>query len=193
METGTSKVAIDSQIFRCDNLSLAIALSAMGCKFAQSDGRTLAGLNQYTLAFIRGQLDPKTGEPRAKGMTHEDAIRLLWRQGIPGNVIYFFERCEVLTAFCAGWDEQGQTGVMDEVPIAAEAKDAGRIARRLAQTRAEFIGDKSTTALWRRRDEDGNLFIPAIAHAVGTSSTEATGDSATRITIRGASLRAVKI
>ena len=68
METGTSKVAIDSQIFRCDNLSLAIALSAMGCKFAQSDGRTLAGLNQYTLAFIRGQLDPKTGEPRAKGL-----------------------------------------------------------------------------------------------------------------------------
>ena len=193
METGTNNVPIESQIFRCDNLSLAIALSAMGCKFAQSDGRTLAGLNQYTLGFIRGQLDPKTGEPRAKGLTHEDAIRLIWKQGIPGNVIYFFERCEVLTAFCLGWDEQGQTGVGDEVPIATEAKDAGRIARRLAQTRAEFIGDKYTTALWRRRDEDGNLFIPAIAHNVGTTSTEPTGDKSTRTTIRGASLRAVKI
>jgi hypothetical protein len=63
----------------------------------------------------------------------------------------------------------------------------------LAQTRAEFIGDKYTTALWRRRDEDGNLFIPAIAHHIGTSSTEATGDKSTRTTIRGASLRAVKI
>ena len=153
----------------------------------------MAGLNQYTLGFIRGQLDPKTGEPRAKGLTHEDAIRLIWKQGIPGNVIYFFERCEVLTAFCLGWDEQGQTGVGDEVPIATEAKDAGRIARRLAQTRAEFIGDKYTTALWRRRDEDGNLFIPAIAHNIGTSSTEATGDKSSRTTIRGASLRAVKI
>jgi hypothetical protein len=100
METGTNNVPIESQIFRCDNLTLAIGLSSIGCKFAEPQGRTLAGLNQYTLAFIRSQLDPKTGEPRAKGMTHESAVAHLWKQGVPGNVAYLFQRSKDLSDFC---------------------------------------------------------------------------------------------
>lgn len=192
MET-TADTDAEPQIFRCDNLTLAIALSAIGCKFAEPQGRTLAGLNQYTLAFIRAQLDPKTGEPRAKGMTHEGAVAHLWKQGVPGNVAYLFQRSKDLSDFCSGWDEQGATKPSDEVAIDIDPKDAGRLARRLAQTRSEFIGDKSTTALWRRKDEDGNLLIPAIAHVAGSSSMETTGDKSTRITTKGASIRAVQV
>jgi hypothetical protein len=119
-------------------------------------------------------------------------VRYLWRNGQPGNISYCLERSAVLTAICEGWDEQG--GAVDEdSEIAADPKDAGRIARRLAQTRTQFIGDKATAPHWRARDANGNLFVPAIAHTTGTSSSEATGDKASRTVIRDARMKAVEV
>ena len=184
----TKQLDNSTQVFRCDNLSLAIALSALGCAFASEGKYTIAGLNQYTLAFIRSHPMAE----KCKGMSHEDAVRFLWRAGQPGNIAYYFQRSPVLSAVCEGWDEQGANG---DVPsdLVTEAKDAGRIARRLAQTRVEFIGSKEVTPLWRRKDADGNLFVPAIAHTPGTVGTESTGNKSTRTTLRDAKMRGVQV
>jgi hypothetical protein len=98
----------------------------------------------------------------------------------------------LLADICEGWDDQGAAG---DTPSDLEVspKDAGRIARRLSQTRSQFIGDKFTVPLWRRKDTDGNLLVPAIAHTIGTSATESTGDNATRTVIRNAQMRGVQI
>ena len=184
----TTETLPQKQVFHCDNLTLAIALSALGCQFANENGVAIKGLNKYTMAFIRSHaLAEKT-----KGMSHEDAVRYLWRNGQPGNIVYCFERSAVLTAICEGWDEQG-AAVDEDSEIAADPKDAGRIARRLAQTRTQFIGDKATVPHWRARDAKGNLFVPAIAHTTGTSSSEATGDKASRTVIRDARMKAVEV
>lgn len=184
----TKQLDNSTQVFRCDNLSLAITLSALGCAFAGESGFTIAGLNQYTLAFIRSH----AMADKVKGMTHDDAIRFLWRNGQPGNISYYFQRTLTLSAICEGWDEQGANG---DTPadIAADPKDAGRIARRLMQSRIEFVGSRDVKPLWRRKDANGNLFIPAVAHCTGTSRTESTGDKSTRTVIRDASMRAVEV
>jgi hypothetical protein len=184
----TTQALPQKQIFECSNLTLAIALASFGCAFANADGRSLFGLNKYTLAFIRGHaLYDKT-----KGMTHDDAIRFLWRNGQPGNISYCLERSPLLTEICEGWDDQAASG---DAPctLKVSPRDAGRIARRLTQTRAQFIGDKSTVPLWRRKDAEGNLLVPAIAHNVGTSTTESTGDRSTRTVIRNAKMKGVQI
>jgi hypothetical protein len=184
----TTESLPQKQIFECSNLTLAIALASLGVPFANADGRSLFGLNKYTLAFIRGHaLHEKT-----KGMTHDDAIRFMWRNGQPGNISYCFERSPLLTEICEGWDDQAAAG---DTPSDLEVspKDAGRIARRLSQTRSQFIGDKFTVPLWRRKDPEGNLLVPAIAHTLGTSATESTGDNATRTVIRNAQMRGVQI
>ena len=184
----TTEALAQKQVFHCDKLPLAIALSAFGCKFANDGEHYICGLNKYTLAFIRAHALYE----KMKGLSHEDAIRFLWRNGQPGNITYCFERSPTLTAVCEGWDEQGAAG--DEAcDIDADPKDAGRIAHRLAQTRVQFIGDKGTVPLWRRRDASGNLFIPAIAHTTGTSSSESTGDKSTRTVIRDARIKAVEV
>lgn len=59
------------QVFNCDNLTLAIALSALGCQFANENGVAIKGLNKYTVAFIRSHAMAE----KTKGMSHEDAIR----------------------------------------------------------------------------------------------------------------------
>tara|TARA_R110000868_G_scaffold404915_1_gene683716 strand:- start:8 stop:565 length:558 start_codon:yes stop_codon:yes gene_type:complete len=184
----TTEALPPKQVFHCDNLSLAIALAAFNCAFANADGKSIFGLNKYTLAFIRGH----ALYDKFKGMSHEDAVRFLWRNGQPGNITYCFERSPVLTAVCEGWDEQGAVGDA-ACDIDSDPKDAGRIARRLAQTRVEFIGSKDTVPLWRRKDPDGNLLVPAIAHTVGSSHTDSTGNNATRTTIRDARMKAVQV
>jgi len=184
----TTETLPQKQVFHCDNLTLAIALSAFGCQFANENGVAIKGLNKYTMAFIRSHpLAEKT-----KGMSHEEAVRYLWRNGQPGNISYCFERSPDLTSICEGWDEQGARG--DEPSeIAADPKDAGCIAFHLAKTRAKFVGNKATVPHWRARDTNGNLFVPAIAHTTGTSSSEATGDKASRTVIRDARMKAVEV
>ena len=184
----TSETLQKKSAHHCDNLTLAVALSALGCEFANDGTRTVCGLNKYTLAFIRSHALYE----KMKGMSHEDAVVFLWRNGQPGNITYCFEPSPMLSAICEGWDEQGENG---DAPcgLVTDAKDAGRIARRLAQTRAQFVGDKNTVPLWRRRDSNGDLFVPAIAHTAGTSSTEKTGDSSTRTVVREARMKAVQV
>ena len=179
-------------VFSTNNLTLAVALTAAGCQAPEDEGRALMGLNQYSLGFIRAQKD-KTGEPLCGGMTHEAAVKFLWKIGTPGNVVYFFTRTDELTRILKGWDSQGATldaGGAMETGVSEE--DFGRIAKQLAKVRADFIGSKSIVPLWRRRDEAGNLFIPAVKHNEGTSSTETSGDRTTR-TIRGAKIEAVAV
>lgn len=116
----TTETLPPKQVFHCDNLTLAIALSALGCQFANENGVAIKGLNKYTIAFIRSHaLAEKT-----KGMSHEDAVRYLWRNGQPGNISYCFERSAVLTSICEGWDEQG-AAVDEDSEIAADQRTQG--------------------------------------------------------------------
>jgi len=181
------------QPFETNNLALAIALHASGCQFANENGKTIAGLNKYSLGFIRSQIDPKTGKPRvAKDTPMDEAIRILWRLGIPGNVEYCFLRSETLTAVAKGWDEQGSAKPDQSTPLQASEEEFGRIARALTRSRTDFIGNKEVTPLWRRRDPDGNLFIPAVKHIEGTATTERHGHRSTT-TLRDGKIHAVAV
>ena len=178
------------QIFHCGNLTLAIALEAAGCSWANDGERGICGLNKYSIAFIRSHSEYE----KMKGMSHDDAIKHLWRNGQPGNIVYCFERSPVLSAVCEGWDKQAVKN--DEKPppeVLIDAETLGAVAYKLAKAREKLVGSKEKKPLWREKDKDGNLFVPAIAHTTGTSSAEATGDYSSRTVIRDAQMRGVQV
>lgn len=179
------------QSFSTNNLALAIALSAAGCKHPSENGRILAGYNSYSAGFIRAQTDRQTKQPLCSGMSPDKAINLLFSMGIPGNVIYSFERSETLAEACKGWDSQNEPAT--SLPNVSE-EDFGRVAKFLSRSRADYIGDREAgiVPLWRRMDANEELFIPAVFAQEGRSHTEQQGRKTITIT-RDAKLRGIAI
>lgn len=198
----------DANVFVCDNCSLAVALTALGCKHAEEGGKTMKGTNTYSFSFVESQAKPeiqfnshiREGVEEilngSKGHKHETGIVFLWKMGVPGKISYLFQRTEALKGICRGWDKQGdaETANMGDLPV--EAEHAGIIIRKFLQTEMEYVGNKKRgiPALWRTRDEAGNLFIPAIKHVEGIASTSSDGHRRTSSTIiRNAKASAVAV
>ena len=186
----TTETLPQKQVFHCDNLTLAITLKTAGCEWANDGKHSICGLNKYTLAFIRSH----PLYEKMKGLSHEDAIRYLWRNGQPGNITYCFERSEALKLVCDGWDSQAAPADDKPIPgVEIDERTFGAVAYKISQMRTKFVGSKSVKPFWRDKDESGNLFVPAIAHTIGASSTESTGDRSTRTVIRDARMKAVEV
>lgn len=173
--------------FSCNNLPLAIALATCGCQFANADGRILAGINQYSLAFIRAQ-----NRRECEGKTHAEAVKILWGLGIPGNAIFYFERSQKLTDICAGWDAQNASDGTALVATKNSDERDGALLARARREAAEFTGGKGVTAFWRRRDASGNPYVVPVMHRTGTATSTPT-EFGTRTVIRDAAQHGVKV
>lgn len=163
-----------------NNAALAIALHCAGVPWLKFQGVTMPGFNLYSRDFLKsmgcaGDIDT--------------AIKDLFTRGIPGQIVYQFERTPestVIAEVVDGWDnmanaiqkaDSANPDATTGLPIPpTEYRQIGEIACLLSKARKDFFGDKQTTAIWRRRDAKGNLFIPAVRAIEGPSRTEREGD-----------------
>ena len=147
------------------NAALAVALSALGVPWAQSeDGKPVGVWNTYTINALRGieTARREAGKPPLglAGKSLEDGVRLAFMAWEVGSVEYLFQRTPTLYAILEGWDQQAKIiAAADETdpntrtkgdPIMVMPEQAGRIACQLARTRKDFFGAKGVPPLWRR-------------------------------------------
>lgn len=179
-----------------NNAALAIVLHICGVPFVKTDGVTIPGFNLYT--------DPILKQHGWEGKSRTLAVQSLFAKGIPGQVIYQFERVPgstLMEEIVEGWDNMSKAiqnadtahpdataaTLATDIPAASVAA----ICCQFAKTRREFFGDKNTIPLWRRRDAKGNLFIPACKAPEGPGRMERDGDKT--IFYGSMELRSVKV
>lgn len=178
--------------YATSNAALAITLYICGVPFTQSDGVTFPGFNLYSNGFLK--------ERGYEGKKPDAAIAELWQKGIPGNIVYQFEKTPILDEIAAGWDEMAEAiknadtanpGAMTAMPTGAiEARDVANICCQFTKTRHFFFGDKQTEPLWRRRDQRGNLFVPACKASDGSHTSR---DGEKIIVMGSMKLKSVKV
>ncbi len=172
MESGNLRGQIPEP-YATNNAALAITLHICGVKFTSVEGVMMPGYNLYSLDFIRSQQDTSTGRKRYKGWQADKAVADLFARGIPGNIVYQFERdsrfAEIIEGFDEGNPDDGKSGATVNVP---SLKIIAKICRQFAKTQKQFFGAKNITPLWRERDAAGNLYIPVVRAKEGKGRVE---------------------
>lgn len=186
-----------------NNAALAIVLHICGVPFTTHEGIIFPGFNFYSDALLK--------EKGYEGKPRTASIQGLFRRGIPGQLVYQFERVQgstLIEEICDGWDKQAEAikkaeehpAESRERPYAAtETMSKGlpapeviaAICCQYAKGRKDFMGSPGTTPIWRRRAENGRLFMPAMKAIEGPSRTERDGE---RVVIYGSlNLKEVKV
>ncbi len=188
-----------------NNASLAAFFLIVGIRFTSYEGTIFPGFNLYSDKFLQ-----------AKGYKNKSrtvAITELWRSGIPGTIVYQFERAKdstVIKEAVAGWSQMSE--MMDKADSAnpdaiagittlsgVSVKQAAMICCQFAKTKkelTEFTGPNRTIApIWRRRDGSGNLYMPACKAIASNvhSETEGSGSTARTIVYGSMKLESVKV
>lgn len=177
-----------------NNAPLAMTLHICGVPFTRHEGVMYPGFNIYSHAFL--------AEKGYKGKSPDVAIKELWEKGVPGNIVYQFEHTPDYDEIALGWDEMAEaiqkadsanpdattsTAAIDVRSV----KDIAKICCQFTKARKLFFGDKNTIPLWRRRDANGNLYIPACKASEGASHTERDGE---RVMVVGSmKIKSVKV
>lgn len=186
-----------------NNAALAIVLYICGVPFTKHEGVIYPGFNFYSDAFI--------AEKGYKGYSRTTAIAELFAKGIPGQLVYQFERVQgstLIEELVEGWDSMAEAiKAAEESPAesrerpyaATPTKSLGdippetiaAICCQYVKGRKDFMGDRNTVPIWRRRAANGQLFMPACKAIEGASRTERDGE---RTIIYGSiNLRSVKV
>lgn len=190
MQTGNIRSQIP-QAYPTNNAALAMVLHMCGVPFLIKDGVIFPGFNLYTPAFLESR--------GYKGYAIDTAIHELWHKGIPGQVVYQFERVPgstLIQEISEAWFSQVEaiktaTAGSYERPGApyastpttpkplADADVTAKICCQYAKARMDFFGDRNerVEALWRRRGaNNGQPFFRPCRAVEGASRIEHEGD-----------------
>lgn len=196
METGSIRDQLP-QPKAIDNAALAIVLHICGVPFTTHAGIIYPGFNFYSDALLK-----KKG---CIGKDRDSAIKELFARGVPGRLVYQFERkpdSTLIEEICNGWFEQSEAirKVQDapaesqERPYAAtptrsEGMPAPEVVAAICcqfvKARKDFMGEPGVhggvTPIWRRRAQNGRLFMPAMKAIEGAQRVEKQDDFHTAI------------
>lgn len=187
---------------RTNNAALAVVLYICGIPFTTHEGVIYPGFNFYSDAFLkeRGYQDKQRSA----------SIQELFRKGVPGQLVYQFERKPGSTdieEICKGWDAMSEAIKLAEErpaesrdrPYAAtptmtlnvSSENMAAICCQFVKGRQDFMGANGVTPIWRRRAANGRLFMPCMKSIEGPTRMERDGD---RTAIYGSmNLKEVKV
>lgn len=188
-----------------NNAALAIVLHMCGVPFLVHEGVIYPGFNFYSTPFLK--------EMGYEGKDRDSSVQdLFTRRGIPGQLVYQFERKQgdtLIDDICNGWDKQSEAiKAAEEAPIESPERPyaatptlseglppadvIAAICCQFVKGRKDFMGDKNTTPIWRRRDKkSGRLFMPVMKAVEGPTRTDHDGE---RTTVYGSiNLQEVKV
>ncbi len=187
-----------------NNAALAIVLHMCGVPFLIHEGIIYPGFNFYSDALL--------AEKGYKDKARTASIQELFKRGVPGQLVYQFERqpgSTLIEEICKGWDamaaaikhaEEAPAESRERPYAATETMTLGNnvspetvaaICCQFVKGRKDFMGDRDTKPIWRRRASNGRLFMPVMKSIEGAPRAERDGE---RVTIYGKiNLKEVKV
>lgn len=136
-------------LYQTQNRALAITLATCGVPFAQDPehGGDVPFIHLYDVAVLRRMKDEK-GQPRFKGEPLEVAARKAFQAGIPGLIVYNFQRTELCDRVLKAYDAHSlRLQQIDQgAPLAAltlkiEPEDAAALCCQFTKNRNIFARD----------------------------------------------------
>jgi len=133
-------------VYQTKNRAVAITLATCGVPFVKDrlSGRDLAFVHIYDAAILR-QIKDGQGEPRYKGWPAEKAAIDAFRRGIPGLMVYSFQRTPLCERVLKAYDRHSKAiaaadagGLPAPLTLNIEPEDAAVLCAQFTKNRNIF-------------------------------------------------------